>query len=99
MYVCVALGQAEYKGQWAPQVWRGGGHGGSTPPAAVTHEDNEWGIEVCASSTQEEGEGAEKGQGGGIHFRCVDGRGCWGLACEIGEMSRTADHCDYFGGS
>jgi len=58
--------QEKYRGKWKPQVWGGMGHDGTTP-VEVTHEDNEWGIEVCGSSEQQQQhEEDPSARGGGL---------------------------------
>jgi hypothetical protein len=41
--------QEKYRGKWKPQEWTRLGHDGNAP-VVVTHDDNEWGIEVCGTS-------------------------------------------------
>mmetsp|Transcript_29145 Transcript_29145/g.38332 ORF Transcript_29145/g.38332 Transcript_29145/m.38332 type:complete len:420 (-) Transcript_29145:183-1442(-) len=49
--------QEKYRNSWAPQQWQGQGHSGDEN-AEVVHESNEWGIEVCASSADDQGTAA-----------------------------------------
>ena len=48
--------QAQYKGQWEPQVWTKPGHATGDQP--VVHEENEWGISLDDNEQYEEVEDA-----------------------------------------